>query len=193
MTTQNATGPANPLLDWALYLAAMGWAVFPLAPMTKRQPAVKDWENRATTDPDRIRRCWSVDRWNIGVATGPSGLVVVDLDMPKDGDTGPDGPTALAALAAERGGPVPDTYTVTTPSGGTCTSLPRPEFTYATPKATSARMSTPAPEAAMSSDRDRCSRTADTSWTTRPTPSNSRRGWSKPVPNAPLRRSQRPL
>jgi hypothetical protein len=118
MTTQNATGPANPLLDWALYLAAMGWAVFPLAPMTKRQPAVKDWENRATTDPDRIRRCWSVDRWNIGVATGPSGLVVVDLDMPKDGDTGPDGPTALAALAAERGGPVPNTFTVATPSGG---------------------------------------------------------------------------
>lgn len=107
----------NPLLDWALYLAGMGWAVFPLAPGTKRQPAVKDWENRATTDPLRIRRCWSADRYNIGVATGPSRLVVVDLDMPKDG-TGPDGVTALAALAAERGAPVPDTYTVSTPSGG---------------------------------------------------------------------------
>jgi hypothetical protein len=118
-TTRTATADAdNPLLDWALYLAAMGWHVFPLAPGTKRQPAVKDWENRATTDPDRIRRCWTADRWNIGIATGPSGLVVVDLDMPKEGDTGPDGPTAFAALAAERGGPVPDTYTVATPSGG---------------------------------------------------------------------------
>jgi hypothetical protein len=96
----------------------MGWHVFPLAPMTKRQPVVKDWENRATTDPERITRCWTADRWNIGVATGPSRLVVVDLDMPKDGETGPDGQTALTTLAAERGGPIPVTYTVTTPSGG---------------------------------------------------------------------------
>jgi hypothetical protein len=106
------------LLEWALYFAALGWPVFPLRPGTKRQPAVKDWEHRATTDPDRIRRCWNRDRWNIGLATGPAGLVVVDLDMTKDGDAGPDGATALAAVAAERGGPLPDTYTVATPSGG---------------------------------------------------------------------------
>jgi hypothetical protein len=119
MTTTTDAGPAgNPLLGWALYLAAMGWHVFPLAPMTKRQPAVKDWENRATTDPERITQCWTVGRWNIGVATGPSGLVVPDLDMPKDGEPGPDGETALTALAAELGGPLPDTYTVSTPSGG---------------------------------------------------------------------------
>jgi hypothetical protein len=62
-TTHTATADAdNPLLGWALYLAAMGWHVFPLAPGTKRQPAVKDWENRATTDPDRIRRCWDAER-----------------------------------------------------------------------------------------------------------------------------------
>jgi hypothetical protein len=113
--TQNA---GNSLLGWALYLAAMGWHVFPLAPGTKRQPAVKDWENRSTTDPERITRCWTSDRWNIAVATGPSRLVVVDLDIPKDGEPGPDGETALAALAAKRGGPIPVTYTVTTPSGG---------------------------------------------------------------------------
>jgi hypothetical protein len=108
----------NPLLGWALYLAAMGWYVFPLEPMTKRQPAIKDWENRATNDPDRITRCWHAGRFNIGVATKPSGLVVVDCDLPKAGDTGPDGETALTALATERGGPIPDTYTVSTPSGG---------------------------------------------------------------------------
>jgi hypothetical protein len=156
-TTHTATADAdNPLLDWALYLAAMGWHVFPLAPTTKRQPAVKDWENRATTDPDRIRRCWTADRWNIGVATGPSGLVVVDLDMPKDGDTGPDGPTALATLAAERGGPVPNTFTSPhPPAAATGTSLPRRGFGCATPKATCAPTSTPAREVATSSDRDR--------------------------------------
>ncbi|SFJ76535.1 Bifunctional DNA primase/polymerase, N-terminal [Amycolatopsis sacchari] len=108
----------DSLADWALYLAAMGWPVFPLRPGTKRQPAVRDWENRATTDPARIRRAWAADAWNIGLATGPARLVVVDLDTAKGGETGPDGATALAALAAERGGPLPDTYTVATPSGG---------------------------------------------------------------------------
>ncbi|OQO91961.1 DNA primase [Saccharomonospora piscinae] len=106
------------LCDWALYLAAMDWPVFPLRPGTKRQPAIKDWENRATTDATRIRRCWAADHFNIGLATGPAGLVVVDLDMPKDGEDGPDGASTLAGVAAQRGGPVPETYTVTTPSGG---------------------------------------------------------------------------
>ncbi|WP_236793232.1 bifunctional DNA primase/polymerase [Amycolatopsis sp. GM8] len=109
--------PAAALLEWALYLAAMGWPVFPLRPGTKRRPAVKDWENRATTDPSRIRRCWSADAWNIGLATGPARVVVVDLDTDKDG-RGPGGAHALAALAEQRGGPLPTTYTVSTPSGG---------------------------------------------------------------------------
>ncbi|HJQ48284.1 MAG TPA: bifunctional DNA primase/polymerase [Amycolatopsis sp.] len=117
MTTATTTEP-NPLQEWALYLAALGWPVFPLRPGTKRQPAVKDWENRATTDPTRIRRCWQADRWNIGLATGPAGLVVIDLDMPKDDEPGSDGAAALAALADQCGGPVPDTFTVSTPSGG---------------------------------------------------------------------------
>ncbi|MEU0512599.1 bifunctional DNA primase/polymerase [Amycolatopsis sp. NPDC006125] len=108
----------SPLAEWALFLAGMGWPVFPLRPGTKRQPAIKNWEQRATTDPDRIRRAWAADTWNIAVATGPAHLVVVDLDMPKAGESGPDGAAALAALAEQRGGPLPDTFTVTTPSGG---------------------------------------------------------------------------
>ncbi|WP_326568033.1 bifunctional DNA primase/polymerase [Amycolatopsis rhabdoformis] len=108
----------NPFQAWSLYLAAMGWPVFPLVPLRK-QPAVRDWENRATTDPARIRRCWDEgDFWNVAVATGPAGLVVVDLDQPKPGQSGPDGATALTELAELRGGPLPATYTVTTPSGG---------------------------------------------------------------------------
>ncbi|PXY32107.1 bifunctional DNA primase/polymerase [Prauserella muralis] len=117
MSTTTTTAQ-DALLDWALYLAAMGWPVFPLRPGTKRQPAVKAWEQRATTDPARIRRCWSADHYNIAVATGPARLVVIDLDTAKDGETGPDGATALAAVAAERGAPLPETFTVTTPSGG---------------------------------------------------------------------------
>lgn len=106
------------LHDWALCLAEMGWRIFPLIPGTKR-PAVGDWEHRASSDPDRITRCWHAGRgFNIGVATGPSGLVVVDLDTTTDGKPGPDGAAALAALAVSRGVEVPGTYTVSTPSGG---------------------------------------------------------------------------
>jgi hypothetical protein len=47
----------NPLHDWAQHLASRGWPVFPLAPGTKH-PAIKAWESRASTDPQRIRRCW---------------------------------------------------------------------------------------------------------------------------------------
>ncbi|WP_348650569.1 bifunctional DNA primase/polymerase, partial [Catellatospora sp. KI3] len=42
----------------ALAAAAAGWHVFPLTVGTKL-PAITSWEQRATTDPDRIRRCWS--------------------------------------------------------------------------------------------------------------------------------------
>jgi len=126
------TAPAR--LEWALYLAGLGWHVFPLAPASKkpafpdhpagrcdrRDPRCRDghqgWEQRATADPERIARCWQANAYNIGVATGPSGLVVIDLDTADD--TGPDGVDELAELADRRGVQVPATYTVTTPSGG---------------------------------------------------------------------------
>jgi hypothetical protein len=62
---------------------------------------------------------------NIGIATGPSGLLVVDLDQSKGGQapapfTGArHGLDVLAQLAAESDAPVPaDTFTVETPGGG---------------------------------------------------------------------------
>ena len=104
------------LREWALYCAAMGWRIFPLVPATKR-PAIRAWENRSTTNHDRITRCWDSGAFNIGLATGPSRLLVVDCDTVKQsGEV--DGAEALAALAAERGVELPATYTVTTPSGG---------------------------------------------------------------------------
>ncbi|MGH3813261.1 MAG: bifunctional DNA primase/polymerase [Pseudonocardiaceae bacterium] len=107
------------LQRWALYLAGMGWHVFPLVPGTQR-PALRDWEQRATTEVDRITRCWhgAGRAFNIGLATGPSQLVVVDLD-PAKAPGEPDGATALTALAQDRGVELPATYTVTTPRGGT--------------------------------------------------------------------------
>ncbi|MEU0990688.1 bifunctional DNA primase/polymerase [Streptomyces sp. NPDC005953] len=125
------------LLTAALDLAAQGWAVFPLRPGDKR-PALHGerscprsgacvsghlkWESRATTDPDRIRRAWSTGPFNIGLATGPSGLVVIDLDKPKTQDKGstdtPDGVTTFEALCERSGQPVPTTRTIRTASGG---------------------------------------------------------------------------
>ena len=116
----------------ALDAASRDWRVFPLIPADKR-PAVSDWETRATTNPDRITRTWSVAPFNVGIATGPSGpsgLLVIDLDKPKHpGDTPPaawaehgvtDGADVLAVLCERHGQPFPaHTYTVRTWSGGT--------------------------------------------------------------------------
>ncbi|MFJ6185063.1 bifunctional DNA primase/polymerase [Streptomyces sp. NPDC092295] len=121
----------------ALTAAERGWAVFPLRPSDKRPalhgetacPGIGDcagfhrkWEDRATVDPARIRRAWADIPFNVGVATGPSGLVVIDLDMPKrktnsNADT-PDGAATFEALCERTGNAVPATYRTRTASGG---------------------------------------------------------------------------
>ncbi|MFJ3726962.1 bifunctional DNA primase/polymerase [Streptomyces sp. NPDC090045] len=124
------------LLADALALASRGWPVFPLRPGSKA-PALHrqercpltgacgdghvKWEQRATTDQTAITRCWNHKPYNIGLATGPAGLVVVDLDMPKpdSSEEAPGGADNLLALCERAGQPVPATLTVRTPSGGT--------------------------------------------------------------------------
>ncbi|GAA3498981.1 bifunctional DNA primase/polymerase [Streptomyces prasinosporus] len=128
--------PHSALLCAALDAAARGWHVFPLRPGTKR-PALHGektctrtgpcadghlkWEQRATTDQARIRAAWSRAPFNVGIATGPSGLVVVDLDVPKDkgSSDAPCGAATFAALCERAGHAVPTTYRVRTASGGT--------------------------------------------------------------------------
>ncbi|MDG4818258.1 bifunctional DNA primase/polymerase [Micromonospora sp. WMMD956] len=143
------------LLAAALAYAERGWHVFPLRPDTRtadeddaKRPAFPSrctadrcnlidprckaagrhvgWEKRATIDPTRIRRAWSTRPYGIGIACGPSGLVVVDLDVPKHPDDTPPpqwagaagGLDVLAALAARHSGAIDTTYTVTTGRGG---------------------------------------------------------------------------
>lgn len=119
---------ASALHTAALAAAERGWHVFPLAPGSKR-PAVKAWEERATTDPERIARCWSAGDFGIGLATGPSGLLVLDLDTAKHAhDTPPepwreagvrDGADVLALLCERNDQALPvETFTVRTASGG---------------------------------------------------------------------------
>jgi hypothetical protein len=115
----------SPFLIAALTAAKRGWSVFPLVPGGKT-PALRDWEHRATTDRRQIFRWWARDRDNnIGVATGRSGLVVIDLDDGR-GQEPPsrfagarNGRDALAILAAELGAEVPtNTFEIETPGGG---------------------------------------------------------------------------
>jgi hypothetical protein len=127
--------PQMPVIDpehQALSRAAhwhadQGFSIFPLAP-GRKVPAVEDWEVAATTDHLVIARTWRKAPYNIGVATGPSGLLVVDLDQPKNpDDVAPEpwrqrgaanGADVLALVATDHAASTPPTYTVTTPSGG---------------------------------------------------------------------------
>ncbi|MCE7080436.1 bifunctional DNA primase/polymerase [Streptomyces sp. ST2-7A] len=125
--------PRSALLRAALDAAERGWPVFPLRPGTKRPALHREdrcpgtgpcaaghlkWEQRATTDPARIRAAWSIRPFNVGIATGPAALVVIDLDRPKDGSDTPCGVTTFRALCERAGHAVPDTYRVRTASGG---------------------------------------------------------------------------
>ncbi|WP_257033485.1 bifunctional DNA primase/polymerase [Streptomyces sp. Ag109_G2-15] len=63
---------------------------------------------------------WARTPYNVGVATGPAGLLVIDLDVPKPGkeEGAPDGAASLQALCERTGEDLPPTYQVRTPSGG---------------------------------------------------------------------------
>jgi len=114
------------LVDVAQDYARRGWPVFPLVPGRKVPRAeLTQWEARATTDAERIARWWRRHPSdNVAVATGPAGLVVVDLDMPKPGQRPPErwagarhGLDVFDQLAPADLIQCP-TWTVTTPSGG---------------------------------------------------------------------------
>ncbi|MBT2381488.1 bifunctional DNA primase/polymerase [Streptomyces sp. ISL-111] len=130
------------LLAAALAAAERGWPVFPLRPGDKRPAGHPERncprtgrcadghrtpEQRATLDTASIRECWESASYNVGIATGPANLVVVDLDIPKDpADTAPsewagmaDGLDVFAALCERAGERMPtETYTVRTRRGG---------------------------------------------------------------------------
>ncbi|MFC4529133.1 bifunctional DNA primase/polymerase [Sphaerisporangium dianthi] len=114
----------------ALDCAGRGWHVFPLTPRGKYPlRGFTAWQQHATTDPDKITRMWARAPYNIGIACGPSHLVVVDLDTSKPGEHPPaehaqrglaTGQEVFLDLCERHGQPYPaDTFTVTTRRGGT--------------------------------------------------------------------------
>jgi putative DNA primase/helicase len=105
--TDAATPDVHPLdssdsLSSALDYAARGWAVLPLhSPQSGggcscdrdncdhpgKHPRTRNGFLDATTDSETIRRWWA--QWpdsNVGIACGPSGLVVIDIDPRHGGD-----------------------------------------------------------------------------------------------------------
>jgi hypothetical protein len=101
----------------ALQLAERGWYVFPIRPDDKRPlPGFTKWEERATTDREQIIRWWTGAPYNIGIATGPSGLLVIDCDISRDGEA-PQW-SLLRNNVEITGQRLPETFAVRTPSGG---------------------------------------------------------------------------
>lgn len=108
------------LMRCALVLAGRGMKVFPLQPGSKVPAVRRDWEGCATSDIEQIERWWAHVPYNVAIATGPSHLLVVDLDAPKPGR--PDtrhGRQVFADLARRLGEDLPrDTLTVATAGDG---------------------------------------------------------------------------
>ena len=127
-------GHTNQLLAAALdYATVERWPVFPCGlgrscqppQTTQRTPAISatsmprrhvGWEARATCETDRITRAWTRKPHGIGIACGPAGLLVVDLDVAKG--SAASGQETLTQLEHDHGRALPATWTVGTPSGG---------------------------------------------------------------------------
>ncbi|MEU1103650.1 bifunctional DNA primase/polymerase [Streptomyces tibetensis] len=124
-----------PRLAAALTAAERGWPVLPLHPNAKRPAGHPERtcpgtgrcanghrkpEQRATRDTALIHATWATRPYNVGIATGPAGLLVVDLDVckPEEPKGAPDGATSLQALCERTGQALPDTYRVRTARGG---------------------------------------------------------------------------
>lgn len=125
MDTGDDARPDEALLRAAKTWAGFGWHVFPCAVGGKKPALRGSWEDRATPKAYFIEMWWRLRPYNIGVACGPSGLAVLDLDVPGHGVALRDSPSGQATgldtflrVCSEHGQPVPATFTVRTPSGG---------------------------------------------------------------------------
>jgi Bifunctional DNA primase/polymerase, N-terminal len=129
VTPREQTQHRTALLENAVFYAArLGWAVVPdyevdnagqcrcargaACPSPGKHPRTLNGHKDATTEAPRIQQWWAdAPDANVGVATGASGLVVLDVDPAKGGAE------SLDALIA-RYGPLPYTPESLTGGGG---------------------------------------------------------------------------
>lgn len=100
-------------IEAALGVVERGLKIFPLPPGS-RKATLPDWPNRATDDPEIVKRYWP-RRANIGVPMKPNTLVGIDLDRH---DPAKDGMEAFTALCEKHDQPWPATFTVRTTRDG---------------------------------------------------------------------------
>ena len=111
MPTDAMPTSGRPRVEWALHLASRGLPIHPLHHVTAagicscgvvdskhkagKHPLLKDWQTKATTNPETIRAWWRNDpHANVGIST--AGLIVLDFD-------GEDGQATRGALDAAFG------------------------------------------------------------------------------------------
>ena len=75
----------NHLLETALRYASYGWRVVPIKPGGKVPIAGKDWQKKATSDPEKIAAWWeATPNANVGIALGEdSGIIDFEGDGPE--------------------------------------------------------------------------------------------------------------
>lgn len=100
-------------LDKALRVASWGWSVLPVA--EDKKAMYRNWETMASSDPVQVERWWTANpRALVGVHAGLSGLIVGDIDMSADPESGKDGWSSLIEADID---PV-ETWNYGTRSGG---------------------------------------------------------------------------
>ena len=116
----------NQTLRTALDLAKLGFHILPVqsgkkTPAVKGEPDGPKWG--ATNDPDLLTVLFGRGELNLGIACGPSSLVVLDLDVKNDAD-------GIAWLDGQvaRHGELPNTIEARTPSGGRHVYFAAPDF-----------------------------------------------------------------
>ena len=104
----------------ALRYARLGLRIIPISPGEKYPRGIDSWQKLATNDEDTILRWYREQyaEWGIGIVTGrlrpDVWLFVLDIDEHDPSQSGSD---AINDLINEHG-PLPDTVTVHTPTGG---------------------------------------------------------------------------
>jgi len=107
MKTEDFSDYLSARYETLVALTDWGWAVFPVS-WGKKTPATANGFNDASNNLAEVMKRFDGRRLNIGISTGASGLVVIDVD-------GATGLRSLSEMTASNR--IPETFTVATRAG----------------------------------------------------------------------------